>query len=141
VLFTGHQLVCGYPHCMGAGLLLGRPSPTTCRRWAGQEWLQVEDRQLAVGDRVVCGRNAISQLGVANGTREMITALDSNQRTLTIRIDGNNPKEVTLPGWYLDGRDREAPWRGSPNAPSRPCDAPQLSFGPSTRVRSDSRTS
>jgi hypothetical protein len=29
----------------------------------GQERLQVEDRQLAVGDRVVCGRNAIGELG------------------------------------------------------------------------------
>jgi hypothetical protein len=59
--------------------------------------------------------------------------------------------------------DREAPWRGSPNAPSGPCDASSAevdhsitlpitlahswtardfgSFGPSTRVRSDSRTS
>jgi len=34
----------------------------------GQQRLQVEDRTLAVGDRVVCGRNAIGQLGVANGT-------------------------------------------------------------------------
>jgi conjugative relaxase-like TrwC/TraI family protein len=33
----------------------------------GSDRLQVEDRQLAVGDRVVCGRNAISQFGVANG--------------------------------------------------------------------------
>jgi hypothetical protein len=29
----------------------------------GPQRLQVEDRQLAVGDRVVCGRNAIAQLG------------------------------------------------------------------------------
>ena len=29
----------------------------------GQERLQVEDRQLAVGDRVVCGHNAIGELG------------------------------------------------------------------------------
>ena len=29
----------------------------------GQERLQVEDRQLAVGDRVVCGKNAIAELG------------------------------------------------------------------------------
>jgi ATP-dependent exoDNAse (exonuclease V) alpha subunit len=61
---------------------------------------------LAVGDRVVCGRNAIAQLGVANGTRGTITALDPEQRTLTIRIDGKDPREVTLPGWYLDGRQR-----------------------------------
>jgi len=72
----------------------------------GPERLQVEDRQLAVGDRVVCGRNAISQLGVANGTRGTITALDPDARTLTIRADGKEPREVTLPGWYLDGRGR-----------------------------------
>ena len=35
----------------------------------GPERLQVEDRQLAVGDRVVCGNNAIAELGVANGSR------------------------------------------------------------------------
>jgi hypothetical protein len=29
----------------------------------GAELLQVEDRELRVGDRVVCGRNAIAQLG------------------------------------------------------------------------------
>jgi conjugative relaxase-like TrwC/TraI family protein len=72
----------------------------------GHERLQVEDLQLAVGDRVVCGRNAIAQLGVANGTRGTITALDPQARTLTIRVDGKGPREVTLPGWYLDGRQR-----------------------------------
>src|SRR4029453_2988261 len=72
----------------------------------GPERLQVEDRQLAVGDRVVCGRNAIAQLGMANGTRGTITALDPDARTLTIRLDGKEPREVTLPGWYLDGRGR-----------------------------------
>jgi conjugative relaxase-like TrwC/TraI family protein len=72
-----------------------------------QERLQVEDvedRKLAMGDRVVCGRNAIGQLGVANGTRGTITALDLDARTLTLRPDGRDPREVTLPGWYLDGR-------------------------------------
>jgi conjugative relaxase-like TrwC/TraI family protein len=72
----------------------------------GPERLQVEDLQLAVGDRVVCGRNAIDKLGVANGTRGTVTALDSDARTLTIRVDGREPREVTLPGWYLDGRGR-----------------------------------
>jgi AAA domain len=68
--------------------------------------LQVEDLKLAVGDRVVCGRNAIAKLGIANGTRGAITALDPQARTLTIQVDGNQPREVTLPGWYLDGRGR-----------------------------------
>jgi conjugative relaxase-like TrwC/TraI family protein len=72
----------------------------------GAERLQVEDRALAVGDRVVCGRNAIGHLGVANGTRGTITALDPDARTLTIRLDGKELREVTLPGWYLDGRLR-----------------------------------
>jgi conjugative relaxase-like TrwC/TraI family protein len=72
----------------------------------GPERLQVEDRELAVGDRVVCGRNAIAQLGVANGTRGTVTALDPHARSLTVRVDGKDPREVILPGWYLDGRQR-----------------------------------
>jgi conjugative relaxase-like TrwC/TraI family protein len=66
--------------------------------------LQVEDRQLAVGDRVVCGHNAIGELGVANGTRGTITALDPQARTLTLRLDGTDGQEIALPRSYLDGR-------------------------------------
>jgi hypothetical protein len=76
------------------------------RGWLGAERLQVEDRQLAVGDRVVCGHNAIAELGVANGSRGTITALDPHARTLTIRLDGNDDRTVTLPRSYLDGRGR-----------------------------------
>jgi hypothetical protein len=68
--------------------------------------MQVEDVQVAVGDQVVCGRNAIAQLGVANGTRGTITALDPQTRTLTIRLDGKDARKVTLAAWYLDGRQR-----------------------------------
>jgi conjugative relaxase-like TrwC/TraI family protein len=70
----------------------------------GGERLQVEDRQLAVGDRVVCGHNAIGELGVANGSRGVVTALDVEARTLTIRLDGADGREVVLPRSYLDGR-------------------------------------
>jgi conjugative relaxase-like TrwC/TraI family protein len=70
----------------------------------GVERLQVEDRQLAVGDRVVCGHNAINELGVANGSRGVVTALDPQARTLTLRLDGPDGREVTLPRSYLDGR-------------------------------------
>jgi hypothetical protein len=72
----------------------------------GDRRLAVGDRRLAVGDRVVCGRNALARLGVANGTRGTVTALDPDQRTLTLRVDGDNGREVTLPGWYLDGAQR-----------------------------------
>jgi hypothetical protein len=71
-----------------------------------QERLQVEDRQLAVGDRVVCGKNAIGELGVANGSRGVVTALDSQARTLTLRLDGTDGRTVILPSSYLDGRGR-----------------------------------
>jgi hypothetical protein len=70
------------------------------------ERLQVEDRQLAVGDRVVCGHNAIAELGVANGSRGIVTALDVDARTLTLRLDGDDARTVTLPRSYLDGRGR-----------------------------------
>jgi conjugative relaxase-like TrwC/TraI family protein len=72
----------------------------------GPQRLRVEDREVRVGDRAVCGHNAIGELGVANGSRGTITALDAQQRTLTIRLDGKDPREVTLPRWYLDGRGR-----------------------------------
>jgi AAA domain len=72
----------------------------------GGERLQVEDRQLAVGDRVVCGHNAIGELRVANGSRGAITALDPHARTLTLCLDGTDGREVVLPRSYLDGRDR-----------------------------------
>jgi hypothetical protein len=72
----------------------------------GGERLQVEDRQLAVGDRVVCGHNAIAELGVANGSRGVITALDPQTRALTLRLDGPDGREVILPRSYLDGRGR-----------------------------------
>jgi len=72
----------------------------------GGERLQVDDRQLAVGDRVVCGHNAIGELGVANGSRGSITALDPHARTLTVRLDGTDGQEIMLPRSYLDGRGR-----------------------------------
>jgi hypothetical protein len=72
----------------------------------GGDRLQVEDLKLAVGDRVVCGHNAIVELGVANGTRGTITALDPHARTLTLCLDGTDGREVILPRSYMDGRGR-----------------------------------
>ena len=72
----------------------------------GHERLQVEDRQLAVGDRVVCGKNAIAELGVANGSRGVVIALDLEGRTLTMRLDGHDGRTVMLPRSYLEGRSQ-----------------------------------
>jgi hypothetical protein len=55
---------------------------------------------------VVCGHNAIAEMGVANGSRGTITALNSQERTLTLRLDGADAWEVVLPRSYLDGRGR-----------------------------------
>jgi conjugative relaxase-like TrwC/TraI family protein len=70
----------------------------------GPDRLQVEDREVRVGDRVVCGKNALGQLGIANGTRGLVTGLDPAARTLTLRLDGKQAREVILPRWYVDGR-------------------------------------
>jgi hypothetical protein len=43
---------------------------------------------------------------VANGSRGAVTALNQQARTLTIRLDGADGREVTLPRSYLDGRGR-----------------------------------
>jgi hypothetical protein len=83
--------------------------------------LQVADRSLAVGDRVVCGKNALKRLGVANGTRATVVALDPDERSLTVQIGDNadakgrgaaEGETVTLPASYLDGK-------GRPGAPRR----------------------
>jgi conjugative relaxase-like TrwC/TraI family protein len=83
--------------------------------------LQVADRSFAVGDRVVCGKNALKRLGVANGTRGTVVAIDREARSLTIQIGDNadakgrgaaEGQTVTLPASYLDGK-------GRPGAPRR----------------------
>jgi hypothetical protein len=78
----------------------------------GGERLQVEDHQLAVGDRVVCGHDAIAELGVANGSRGIVTALDPQARTLTLRLNGAEGRTITLPQSYLDGHGRGERNRG-----------------------------
>jgi conjugative relaxase-like TrwC/TraI family protein len=79
----------------------------------GAERLTVRDRSFAVGDRVVCGKNAITSLGVANGTRGQVAAVDLEQRCMTLKLENGNT--VVLPGEYLD--QRPARWVG--NNPDR----------------------
>ena len=73
---------------------------------AGPELVR-DEQAFRVGDEVVCLKND-RRLGVANGTRGTVTALDADARTLTVtRSDG---RELTLPDWYLDDRTE----RGGP---------------------------
>ncbi len=77
----------------------------------GRERLQVGDRSFAVGDVVVCGKNALRPLGVANGSRGQVLAVDPEQRSMTVRLD--NGQQATLPRDYLD--QRPSWWtRGNP---------------------------
>ena len=70
----------------------------------GPQELQVGDRVFAVGDVVVCGKNALRTLGVANGSRGQILAVDLDQRSLTIRLD--NGQHASLTREYLERRPR-----------------------------------
>jgi conjugative relaxase-like TrwC/TraI family protein len=74
----------------------------------GPDALQVAERDFRIGDRVVCGRNARRRLGVVNGTRGQVTALDLTRRTLTVRTDEG--KTILLPAWYVDGQGFQRPW-------------------------------
>jgi ATP-dependent exoDNAse (exonuclease V) alpha subunit len=60
-----------------------------------------EGREWAVGDRLFCRRNDY-RLGVRNGTRGIVAALDERDDALLVRTGG---REVSLPADYL--RDGE----------------------------------
>jgi AAA domain len=77
----------------------------------GPQALQVGDRSFAVGDQVVCGKNALRTLRVANGSRGQVLAVDPAQRSMTLQLD--NSQQATLTRDYLDHRPR---WwlRGNP---------------------------
>jgi ATP-dependent exoDNAse (exonuclease V) alpha subunit len=58
----------------------------------GPDRLQVGDRRFAVGDVVVSGKNALRTLGVANGSRGQVLALDPQHRSMTVRLEtGRRP--------------------------------------------------
>jgi hypothetical protein len=67
----------------------------------GDRELDVAGRRFAVGDRVVALANA-PRLGVLNGTRGVVIALDDRQLSLQIRTSGG--EEVVLPADYLAAR-------------------------------------
>jgi conjugative relaxase-like TrwC/TraI family protein len=77
----------------------------------GPDELQIGDRSFGVGDVVVCGKNALRTLGVANGSRGQVTSVDLEAGSLTIRLD--NGQQAILTRDYLERRPR---WwlRGNP---------------------------
>jgi hypothetical protein len=78
----------------------------------GVQRLQVRDRSFAVGDQVVCGKNALRSLGVANASRGQVIELDAEQRAMTLQLEDG--RTVVLPREYLD--ERPSWWlRGNPD--------------------------
>jgi hypothetical protein len=61
----------------------------------GGQRLQVRDRAFAGGDQVVCGKNALQSLGVANASRGQVVALDVEQRAMTLQLEDG--RTVVLP--------------------------------------------
>jgi conjugative relaxase-like TrwC/TraI family protein len=70
----------------------------------GPQALAVGDQEFAVGDRIVTLRNQRRRLGVANGTRGTVTAVDLAAGVLEVRTDDG--RAVRLPRWYLSGSPR-----------------------------------
>jgi conjugative relaxase-like TrwC/TraI family protein len=70
----------------------------------GPQTLTVDGQEYAVGDRIVTLRNQRRRLGVANGTRGTVTAVDVAAGALEIRTD--HGRTVQLPRWYLTGSRR-----------------------------------
>jgi conjugative relaxase-like TrwC/TraI family protein len=59
--------------------------------------LELDDRRVHVGDRVVCGRNDPG-LGVLNGTSGVVTTIDHQACVMTIAV---GEERVELPRWYV----------------------------------------
>jgi len=60
--------------------------------------LVIDDRPFQAGDQIVCLRND-RRLGIHNGTRATITAVDPGRRTITITADD---RRILLPAHYVD---------------------------------------
>lgn len=66
----------------------------------GEESVAARGRDYRVGDRIICLRNHRS-VGVLNGTRGTVTAVDPQDRTVTFLRDDSG-ESVVLPPVYLD---------------------------------------
>lgn len=62
--------------------------------------LQTGERFYQSGDRLLCPTNKF-QLGVLNGDLATVVAVDSDRRSVTVRLDRDRETRE-LPDWYLD---------------------------------------
>jgi hypothetical protein len=73
----------------------------TATRRLGPDSLRIGDKEFAPGDRIVL-RNNNALLGVDNGTRGCVVAVDPALERLTVELDSG--RAVELPSTYLRGR-------------------------------------
>jgi len=66
----------------------------------GERELQVGVQAFAEGDRVMCLKNAPRDIGVLNGLRGTVTAVEEASFSLRVEIDGQH--EVVLPASYIE---------------------------------------
>jgi len=66
----------------------------------GERELQVGGHAFAAGDRVMCLQNARRDIGVLNGLRGTVTAVEEASLSLRVEIDGQD--EVVLPASYIE---------------------------------------
>ncbi len=62
--------------------------------------VNADGRHFQTGDRVVCLKNR-NRLGVLNGDLATVTGVDSDRKTVTVRLDREG-RSVNVPHWYLD---------------------------------------
>ncbi len=62
--------------------------------------LDTGGRVFETGDRILCRKNQ-DRLDVLNGDLGTVVSVDSDHRTLTVRLD-RDPETRDLPSWYLD---------------------------------------
>ena len=79
---------------------LGHAAMAAAERLSGDP-LTINGRQFQVGDRVVCGANRLN-IGIANGTKGRITAIDHDTGAVTLKTDAD--KQATLTPGYLGKR-------------------------------------
>ena len=62
--------------------------------------LKTAERVFQAGDRILCRRNQ-ARFDVHNGDLGTITTVNTDRKTLTVRLD-RDPEPRVLPSWYLD---------------------------------------
>jgi hypothetical protein len=93
-------LLIGYDNNTVAELNEQARSHLTASQRLNGPTLKTAERVFGTGDRILCRKNQ-DRLDVLNGDLGTVIAVDSDHRTLTVRLD-RDPETRELPSWYLE---------------------------------------